>query len=860
MSSKKSKKRKKIQKRKQTIQSTKHASKKVEQKVNIQVKKKKEFSKPKVKESFIKIISLIFNFVGVIGQTAINIFNFIKNSILGFINNVRNSIKGTFSKIRNFRILPVRQKKKLQKQIKKIKYSHEKFKPQNRVKVIEKVKSQKFKKKNRKRKISKIMLFFIGMWWIGMIIFILIVYIYLKERNSEIPTPDKVFPEVGLATEIYDRNGTKLYRLYNDYSNSDKVDINEINDEVKAAFMAAEDSQFYNHHGFDPDAISRCLIQSINDQRECGASTITQQLIKITTKQNQLSIDRKVNEVLLAIKVEKQYTKDQILEMYLRVTPYGSNITGIKTAAKFYYGIEDLKKISLAQAVTLAAIVNNPTHLSPTLSSNNDKALEALEKRRTYVFDQLEEKLKVINEQIKKSHGDPGEEDYFSIDMIRKARSEKIVYKPPLFTDMKAGHFVNYALEILQERNYKNNQEPFKLNDLKSGGYRIYTSLDYDIQKVAENYVEQGGNQYQFWNMHNAALVTIKPDSGEIIAMVGSKSFIGKSEGCDANGQNCLYDPQVNILTSRQSPGSTNKVLGYYEAFRESKLFPGSFLPDIPIKIGNYEPKNWDGKFYGPNHTAREMLRESRNIPAIQVVSMIGVDTYLNTARQFGYTTYKEGGDYGPSVILGGADVLPIEHAQAFGVFANGGDLVDVNPILKIEDKDGKVIYEAKPERKRVADPAAVWQVNQTLYRLDSLGSPIAWDDRQLAGKTGTSEENKDVFVIMWSPDFVTLAMGGNNNNSPLDPNNGWPGNVVTPWVKAYMRDVGDSPYFNAKTPFTRPANVYYGGGDCDYYGKCLGLTKDWLIAGREPARGNIYTALINGQWEWVNKNSPIGF
>jgi len=859
MSSKK--RRKKIKKTLQDKKSTKNTkSVRKEQKSFFVKTYQKIINSPKkIWHISTKVFVLV---TSVVGLATINIvsevYNFVKKLFLNLKKAVL-SLKAKIKKLLTSIHLPKIKFKKLkifQKSSKpvtgKVKYAALKT-------ARKKVRSKKFKtikKKKYKKKVNKVMLFFLGVSWIVVAGVIIGMFFYLKQRNSEIPTPDKVFPEVGLATEIYDRNGVRLYRLYNDESNNDRVDIEEINDLVKASFMAAEDSQFYNHRGFDPQAMLRCAINILQKEKECGASTITQQLIKITTKQNQLTLDRKISEILLAAKVENNYEKDQIFEMYLRVTPYGSNITGIKTAAKFYFGVEDLKKLTLAQAVTLAAIVNNPARLSPTVSSNREESLKALEERKAYIFDQLSIKMKEINEQLRKNNNDPEADDVITQELIDEARNEKLTYKHPVFTDMKAGHFVNYALEVLRERNYKNGTEPFTLTDLQTGGYRIYTSLDYDIQRVAEGYVEQAGNQYKIWNMHNAALVTVKPDTGEVIAMVGSKNFNGQSEGCDANNQNCLFNPEVNILTTLQSPGSTNKVVGYYEAFRQGRLFPGSFLPDIPIKLGDYEPKNWDGKFYGIYHTAREMLRESRNIPAIQVINMIGVDRYLDVEKEFGYTTYKNNQIYGPSVILGGADVLPIEHVQAFGVFANGGDLVEVNPILKIVDRYDNVIYEAKPQRKRVADPAAVWQVNQTLFRLDSLGSPIAWDDRQLAGKTGTSEDNKDVLVVLWSPDFVTLGWGGNNNNAPLDPYNGWPGNVVTPWVKAFMKDIGESPYFSAKTPFTQPDNVYYGGGDCDYQGQCIGIAKDWLIAGREP-KGDVVAYWADGTWRYRYVRMP---
>jgi penicillin-binding protein 1A len=623
--------------------------------------------------------------------------------------------------------------------------------------------------------------------------------IFLQDRNKQIPTPDKVFPDIHLATEIYDRNGERLYRLFGDYSNSDKVDIAEINDTVKAAFLAAEDSEFYNHNGVDLQAITRCVVTIAKNEGFCGGSTITQQLIKITTEQKERTFQTKIDEILLALKVEQQFSKDQILEMYMRVTPYGSNITSIKAASRFYFGINDLKQLNLAQATVLAAIINNPSNLSPTLSLDNEAAQIRLKDRQNYVLDQLSEKLDQINEQLAKNNP---EFKPLTQEMIDEARATEVKYQPPIITDIKAGHFVNYALNKLQMKNYKNGVEPFTINDLKTGGYKIYTSLDYWSQTVAEKFVWQAGNQYKDLNMNNAAVMTTVPSTGEIITMAGSKSFYTESEGCDGSGQNCKFDPQVNIFTSPRSPGSTNKSLGYYIGFRDQKISPYSYIFDGPTKFGDYSPKNWDGSFIGSN-SAYNMLRLSRNIPAIKVMEMIGVGNYLDTARQFGYTTYTNNDNYGLSAILGGAEIYYEEHAQAYGVFANLGDFVELNPILKIEDKNGNIIYQANPQRVGVADRGAVSKLNQVLYRLDTFGAPTYWDDRDMAAKTGTTEENKDALVVIYSPDFVTIAWGGNNNNEIMNQYYGWPGTLVIPWTRDYMNELNWGGRFTQKTPFS---------------------------------------------------------
>lgn len=693
------------------------------------------------------------------------------------------------------------------------------------------------------KRIKKIALISFAVVLIFFVIGAIWFFSYLQALNDDLPTTDEVFPnDLAVATEIYDRfevngegQGELLYRVINQDYNSDPVDITEIPAYVQLAFVAAEDESFYDHNGFDPAAIARCALSYLrNPDNICGGSTITQQLVKITSLGNEQRVERKLKELLLATKVEQASTKDEILQMYLQVAPFGSNIYGINTASKFYFGKEP-KDLTLAEAAILASIIQNPVQLSPTKGLPDPETAQAKVKdRQEYVLGQLEDNIGRFNNQVRKNTGDPEMDDVLTQELIDEAYAQEIIYKEPIATDKKAGHFVDYVLDQLTTRNYKNGEEPFDINELRSGGYKIYTTLDYKMQQIAEDYTKRAGNDYSYYNVHNAAVLTTIPSTGEIIAMSGSKDFYGSSEGCDDSGNNCLFNPQVNSLTSAHSPGSTNKPLGYYIAYKEGKLFPGSFLPDVPIDIGAYTPRNWNSTFNGVNYTAEQALRDSRNIPALHVVEAIGIDTYVNTAREFGYTTYTQpDGNYGHSVILGGADVTPAEHAQGYGVFANGGDFVQLDPILKIVDRDGNTIYEANPIRRQIGDQQAIWLLNKTIENYDGF----SWDGRQLAGKTGTTEENKDAWFVVYSPDFVTVGWVGNNNNQPMDPNNGYPPIVVKPWLQNYMRDIGESPYLATKTPFTQPGFVYEGGGDCNSDGECLGLKSSWLIVDREPAR-----------------------
>ncbi len=719
----------------------------------------------------------------------------------------------------------------------------------NRDKLSKKLKSS-HKKTGRTvtRKLAKLILIALVVIQIGALGGSVYAFSWLQKLNEDLPSPDAPFIDPPLASTIYDRSGgTQLYRVIGDF-NSDSVDINVIPDTVKWAFLAAEDNDFYNHNGFDTAGIIRCGATYVRAGGEniCGGSTITQQLIKNTALKDEKSkVTRKIKELFMSTKVEQEYDKDEILQMYLSVISFGSNVVGIETAAKYYFD-KDPKDLTLAEATILASIVQDPSYLSPTKPVDGDTVTSQLrvKSRQQYALDQIEKYKNKINDQIinnaKQKASEEGREfkedeiQIFTDELINEARSQELVYRPPVATDKLAGHFVDFVLSELQTKNYKNGEEPFTPAELQNSGLKIHTSLDYELQKIAEEAVQKGGNDYKYWNLHNAALMTLVPSTGEIITMAGSKNFVGDDEGCDENLANCKYNPEVNILTSLQSPGSTNKPLGFMEAFDKGLLYPGSLLPNIPISIGSYVPKNWNGGFTGVNQTAREMLRQSMNIPALIVIEMIGIDSYIQKSRDFGYTTYTDDQDLGHSVILGGTSVYPVEHAGAYAVFANQGDYVEPNAILKIEDRDGNVIYEAKPQREQVGNPQAIYLLNQTLMNYDHF---TTWDGREVAAKTGTSESNIDSWIIAYSPDFVTVGWAGNNNNDPLDQSYGYPIFVVTPWLKDYMSKIGGAPYFSAKTPFTRPGFVVRGGGpeDCNPNGECVGLASDWMIQNKKP-------------------------
>lgn len=696
-------------------------------------------------------------------------------------------------------------------------------------------KNSTFRRKLTKR-LSKIFLVLMGFIFIAMFAGSLYAFNYVQKLNDKLPSPDAPFKNPPVPSIIYDRNESiELMRVIGDY-NSDVVRAEDIPEHMKWAFIAAEDADFYTHNGFDTRGIVRCTINLILPQGDtiCGASTITQQLLKNTVLGDiDSKFERKIQELLLSTRAEQSYEKDQILQMYLTVTPFGSNVVGIKAASRYYFR-KDPKDLTLAQSVMLAAITNDPTYTSPTapLDKDLERARTKLQSRMDYIYDQLLTKKDRFNNQYRINKNDATLPDIITEEIVTQAQAEdwQSVLKAPIATEKKAGHFVDFVQAELTTKPYKYGKEPFTISDLQNGGYKIVTTLDYGLQEIAERYAYAAGNDRIYYNAHNAAVMTIQPSNGQIITMAGSKSFYGDDECPDETMTNCWYNPQVNVLTSRQSPGSTNKVLAYLLAYDKGILYPGSMLPDIPINIGGYNPKNWDSGYLGLGHSAKKMLRDSRNIPALIAIEAIGIQTYLDMSRQLGYTTYTDDSQLGHSVVLGGTSVYPVEHATAFGAFANGGDLVPYESIFKILDRDGNIVYQSNPQRKPVLSPQATYLTNQTLYNLEGY-SP---DGRDIAGKTGTSENGIDAWMVAYSPDYVNLAWVGNNNNDPMGQY-GFGVYVIHPWFKDYVREISSSGLFAAKTPFNRPGFVYTGGGKCETNGDCVGVEADWMIQDKTP-------------------------
>jgi penicillin-binding protein 1A len=300
-------------------------------------------------------------------------------------------------------------------------------------------------------------------------------------------------------------------------------------------------------------------------------------------------------------------------------------------------------------------------------------------------------------------------------------------------------------------------------------------------------------------------LVTIDPTTGEVLTLVGSYNYFGKSTPTNCIvGSNCKFEPQVNVVDSLQAYGSTLKPIIYYQSFMNGAITPESSIIDAPITIGNYTPKNYDGKFSGVQ-TARSMLVNSRNIPAIILLDKITVPGFIDILKDWGYTTMNNPNGYGLSLAVGGGEITLLEHTQAYGVFANNGILTKNNVVSRIVDSSGQTIYSSTISSRQVADPRGIYIVNDILNGKNS-GPGFSFDGRDVAGKTGTSEDQKETLYVAYSPEFVVAGILVNNDNSPM--RYGATGfTSVRPWVGEYLQEI--SSYFPA-TGFSVPLGLEF--------------------------------------------------
>lgn len=557
-------------------------------------------------------------------------------------------------------------------------------------------------------------------------------FVYAKTQ-----APDLKNRPIDQTTVIYDRTGEHiLYEIHGE-ENRKIISHEEIPDAVRIATIAAEDDNFYHHIGIDFFSILRALKVNLENKEILqGGSTITQQLARNAYLTREKSLVRKIKETLIALKIERKYTKDEILDFYLNEVPYGANAYGIETAAETFFG-KSAKDLTLDEAAFLAALPKAPSYLSP-YEKNKDKLVA----RQKNILNRIAELELAQKSEVKNA---------LVIDILAKIK--------PIFHPIEAPHFVFYVREQLEEKYGK--------EFVEKAGLQVKTTLDYEMQKQAEDLVRESvAFNEKRYGASNSALVALNPKNGEILTMVGSRDYFDPQ-----------IDGQVNVTLQPRQPGSSFKPIVYSTAF-ENGYQPESQLIDAQTNFGkdgsgrDYIPRNYSGDFKGLV-SMRQALSMSLNIPAIKTMYLVGLDNVLTMAKRLGITTLT-GENYGLSLAIGGGEITPLEGASAFSTFANDGKRNPPTAFHEIKDAKGKFYDDFKKSEEVVMDPQIARKINSILSdnasRTPVFGpnSALTIAGHTVAAKTGTTQWFRDAWTIGYTPNLAVAVWSGNNDGRPM--------------------------------------------------------------------------------------------
>jgi 1A family penicillin-binding protein len=638
-------------------------------------------------------------------------------------------------------------------------------------------------------------LFFVGLIGVALLVCsVAIGVVGYVSIASALPLPDELeqrATQMFTSSQIYDRNGSLLYELLDaEGGRRTFVPLDKISPWLQRAAIATEDPRFYRHPGFDVFGIARAIVQNVRaGEGVSGASTIAQQLVLnlMLPEGRERSLTRKVREAVLAAEVTRQYPRDRILELYLNSINYGNLAYGVEAAARTYFN-KDASALTLAEASLLAGIPQAPAIYDPFTTEGREAALA----RQKDVL-----RLMV-------------EEGYITNDEARVAAQamENYEFKQPEYDfNAKAPHWVVYIRQLVEQE--------FGPEALYRGGLRIYTSLDPQLQAMAEQVVADQIAALQDKNVKNGALLAMDPRTGEILAMVGSPDF-----GNDEIGG------QINMTLRPRQTGSVIKPFTYLAAF-EKGWSPATVLWDTPVQYtdaaGNvYQPRNYDGTFHGPQ-TVRSSLANSYNIPAVKTLVDVGIPNFLAVMRRLGVDTLTRP-DYGPALTLGGGEVPLIQMTAAFGALANNGVYMPPVSLLRVEKSDGTPVCkftppgqdnQGLPACQLIENTGAQLVRPQHAYLLSNILSDNAARtpafgansvlnlSRPAAVKTGTTNDYKDNWTIGYTPDLITGVWVGNVDNKEMQGVSGVSG-AGPIWRNFMEAALADRPVQN----FVRPAGI----------------------------------------------------
>lgn len=641
------------------------------------------------------------------------------------------------------------------------------------------------------------------------------------------------------STKIYDNTGeTLLYDVHQDIKRT-VVPFDQISDNIKKATVAIEDSNFYQHQGIQPKAIVRAvLVNLLSIDFSQGGSTITQQIIKNTLLTKDKTITRKVKEWILAVKIEQKLSKEEILSIYLNEVPYGGSVYGVQEASRTFFN-KNAKDLTLAESAYIAAIPQAPTRYSPYGKNKSE-----LDTRKNVVLSRMKELGFITEEEM------------------TSAKNEQVVFIPRETTGIKAPHFVMFIREYLEQKYGK--------DAVEGEGLKVITTLDYDIQKKAEEVALKNAlENAKTYNATNTGVVVLDPQTGHILAMVGSRDYFDKE-----------IDGNFNITTAKRQPGSSFKPFIYATAFMKGYT-PETVLFDVPTEFqttcdpyGNpkggrsksdcYMPQNYNGLFHGPM-MLRDALAQSINVPAVKLLYLTSIKDSLKTAKDMGIKSLTNPDQYGLTLVLGGGEVSLLDMTSAYGVFANEGIRVPATGILRVETETGELLEQYTQQEQQVLPKNVALMISDILSdnnaRTPTFGAnSTLYVSDEVAVKTGTTNSNKDAWMIGYSPSVVVGVWSGNNDNTSMKK-----GSTVS------------GPTFNQIMRYTlskRPKDVFESPSTPDNYASLIPPLRGKFLGGesfvidtisgklatdltpqetrKEKVITNVHTIL-----HWINKSNP---
>jgi penicillin-binding protein 1C len=666
-------------------------------------------------------------------------------------------------------------------------------------------------------------------WWIkilkiaGIVFLLLIIafFIAVLYFSTTIPSIQEISSQqIGQSTKIYDRTGTVLLYELGDGAHRTVVPFDQIPQSLKDGTIAIEDQNFYNEPAFDIKGILRAVYVDVTTASLAqGGSTITQQLARTAFLTLNQTASRKIKELVLAIKLNQYYSKDDILGLYLNEVSYGPVISGVEEASEDYFGVP-VQNLNLAQSAVLAALPQAPSYYSPW-GSHVDELLQ----RQRLVLQQMYSTGKITQAQL------------------NSALNYKITFLPrtETGTGMRAPHFVVAVEDYLVQK--------YGEDIVDRGGLKVISTLDWNLQQAAETAVTNGvARNIQLYKSSNEALVAQDPQTGQVLALVGSANYFDTSN--DGN-----FDVATQGL---RQPGSSLKPFVYLTGFQMGYT-PDTVLFDVPTEFSTdsscpavpdysntnkacFHPQDFEGTFAGPM-SIRNALAQSVNVPAVKMLYLAGEDNSLQNMKSFGITTLGASSNYGLSLVLGGGAVHLIDLTEAYSVLATDGVKHAQTMIMQVQDSDGNTLESYQDQASQVADAQSVRLINDILSDsqareplFQASFNETVFPGYDVALKTGTSNDYRDAWAMGYTPSLVVGVWAGNNNNTPMQENGSSILAAVPTW-SAFMTQalpLVPNETFTQPNPIT-PANAALGG---DY----------------RDANGQPHTILY-----FINKNDPTG-